>query len=85
MKRLIAVLALSTTFGLAACDRPYADDPEVVEAPMDAPVALPADDAGAPVAAPGVVDTPPDDSTTLPSEKRSSEESVQPGSETLFY
>ena len=85
MKRLIAILALSTAFGVAACNDPNANDSETVEAPMDVPVAPPADEAGAPVAAPSAVDTPPADSTTLPAEKRSSEESVQPESETLFY
>lgn len=85
MKRLIAILALSTAFGLAACDRPYADDPEVAEASMDAPLAPAAEDAGAPAAAPSAVDTRPVDSRTLPAEKRSSEESVQPESETLFF
>ena len=85
MKRLIAFLALSTAFGMAACDGPNSNDPETAEAPMDAPVAPAADDAGAPVADPSAVDAPPTDSTTLPSEKRSSAESVQPESETLFY
>lgn len=85
MKRLIAILALSTAFGAAACGDPNAGDSETADAPMDAPVATAADDAGAPVAAPSAVDAPPADSTTLPSEKRSSEESVQPESETLFF
>ena len=85
MKRLIAILTLSTAFGLAACDDPNAIDSEIAEAPMEAPVAPAADDAGVPVAAPSAVDAPPADSTTMPPEKRSSEESVQPESETLFY
>jgi hypothetical protein len=85
MKRLIAILALSTAFGVAACDDPNANDSEIAETPMDAPVAPAAEDVGAPVAAPGAVDAPPADSTTMPPEKRSSAESVQPESETLFY
>lgn len=85
MKRLIAILTLSTAFGLAACDDPNGNSSEVAEAPMEAPVAPAADDAGVPVAAPSAVDAPPADSTTMPAEKRSSEESVQPESETLFY
>jgi hypothetical protein len=85
MKRLIAILALSTAFGVVACDDPNANDSETAEAPMDAQVAPAADEVGAPVAAPSAVDAPPLDSTSLPSEKRSSEESVQPESETLFY
>ena len=85
MKRLIAILTLSTAFGLAACTDPFANDPEVAEAPIEAPLAPAAEDAGAPVAAPGVSDSPPTDSTTLPPANPSSEESVQPESETLFY
>jgi len=85
MKKLMALLALSAAFGMAACDGPQSNEPEIAEAPMDAPLAPAADDASAPAAAPSAVDTPPADSTTLPSEKRSSEESVRPESETLFY
>lgn len=85
MKRLIAILALTTAFGLTACDGPDSNEPEYADTPMEAPIAPAAEDAGAPVAAPSAVDAPPADSTTLPSEKRSSEESVQPESETLFY
>ncbi len=85
MKRLIALLALTTAFGVAACDGPDSNEPEVADAPMDLPMAPAAEEAGAPAAAPSAVDTPPVDSTTLPSEKRSSEESVRPESETLFY
>lgn len=84
MKRLIAILALTTAFGVAACDDPNDYESEVAEAPMDAPMAPAAEDVGEPVAAPAVT-TPPVDSSTLPSEKRSSEESVRPESETLFY
>lgn len=84
MKRLIAILALSTAFGVAACDDPNAYESEVAEAPMDAPLAPAAEDVSAPVAEPSAVSPPPADST-LPPEKRSSEESVQPQSETLFY
>lgn len=85
MNRLIAILALSTVFGVAACDNPNANDAETAEVPMDAPIVPAAEDAGLPVAAPGATDAPPADSTTLPPEKQSSEESVRPDSETLFY
>ncbi|GLS00092.1 hypothetical protein GCM10007859_00950 [Brevundimonas denitrificans] len=85
MKRLIAILTLSTAFGLAACEDSNDYESETAEAPMEAPVAPPAEDAGVPVAAPSAADAPPADSTTMPPEKRSSEESVQPESETLFY
>lgn len=86
MRRLIALLTLSTALGAAACDDTrYSNEPEFADTPVEAPVAPAAEDAGAPVAAPAATDSPPVDSTTLPSEKRSSEESVQPESETLFY
>ena len=85
MKRLIAILALSTAFGVAACDSPRTDDPEVAEAPMDLPIAPPAEEASEPVAEPSAVSTRPVDASTLPPEKRSSAESVRPESETLFY
>lgn len=84
MKRLIAILALSTAFGVTACDDPSTNDPETAEMPMEVPVAPAAEDAGVPAAAPSAP-APPLDSTTMPAEKRSSEESVQPESETLFY
>lgn len=85
MKRLIAFLTLTTALGLAACEDPASNEPEYGEAPTELPMAPAAEDVGAPAAAPSAVDTPPLDSTTLPSEKRSSEESVKPESETLFY
>jgi hypothetical protein len=85
MKRLIAILTLSTAFGVAACDDSSDYDSDVAEAPMEAPMAPAAEDAGAPVADPNAVSPPPVAPTTLPPEKRSSEESVQPESETLFY
>lgn len=86
MKRLIACLVLTSALAVAACDDPQeSNEPETADAAMAEPVAPAAEDAGVPVAAPSAVDTPPADSTTLPPEKRSSEESVKPESETLFY
>ena len=86
MKRLIACLVLTSALTVAACDDPQAsNEPETADVTMEAPVAPAAEDAGVPVDAPSAVDTPPVDSTTLPPEKRTSEESVKPESETLFY
>ncbi|KQY96625.1 hypothetical protein [Brevundimonas sp. Root1423] len=86
MKRLIACLVLTSALTAAACDDPQAsNEPETADVAMEAPVAPAAEDAGVPVAEPSAVDAPPVDSTTLPPEKRSSEESVKPESETLFY
>lgn len=86
MRRLIAVLILTGALSVAACDDPAgSNDPEFADAATDAPVAPAAEDVEAPVVDPDVVETPPVDTTRLPPEKRSSEESVQPQSETLFY
>ena len=85
MKRLIAVLALSIVSGLAACSDPFANDAAVTDEPLEVPLAPVAEDAGVPAADPGAAEALPADSTTTPAEKLSSEESVQPESETLFY
>lgn len=86
MRRLIAILSLSTALGVAACDEPRtSNEPEFADDPMEAPVAPTAEEVGTPVAAPDAVDRPATDSTTMPPTKRSSAESVQPESETLFY
>lgn len=87
MKRLAALLALTGAFAVSACEdpRPVEDD-AMNEMPVEEPMAPAAED----VAAPTEATTPqapaaPTDSSTLPPEKRTSEESVQPESETLFY
>lgn len=86
MKRTLAVLtAFAAVATLAACDDPEPMD-EMAAPPVETmPDAIAADDAGAETAAPAA-DTPPaPDAGALPADKRSSEESVQPESETLFY
>jgi hypothetical protein len=83
MKRLFALVAIAGAVALTACDDPRPAEPEVLDAPMEEPVAAAAEEVQAPVAAPSATDAPPSD--TLPAEKRTSEESVQPDSETLFY
>jgi cell division septation protein DedD len=86
MKRLIACLVLTSALTVAACSDPQeSNEPETADVTTEAPVAPAAEDAGVPAAAPSAVDTPPADTTTLSPEKRSSEESVKPESETLFY
>lgn len=85
MKRLIACLVLTSALTAAACDDPQqSNEPETADVAMEAPVAPSAEDVAVPTTAPAV-DTPPADSTTLPADRKSSEESVQPESETLFY
>ena len=94
MKSLMIVSALvALAVTVSACDRsasgPPAPDSEAVD--MNAPVAedpnaIPIDDAAtnatSTASTGGAV---PLDDSTLPSTKRSSEESVQPDSETLFF
>lgn len=85
MRRLIALLALTGALAAAACDnRNEANDAETATA-ADAAMAPAAAEVAVPAAAPSAVDAPPIDSTTLPPENQSSEESVKPESETLFY
>ena len=84
MKRLFALAAIASAVALTACDDPRPAEPEVLDMPMEEPVAPAVEEVQAPVAAPSAPDTPPDNSAA-PSEKRTSEESVRPDSETLFY
>lgn len=87
MKRLVALVAAAGALAVAACDDPNdAGDMETYEPPVEAPFAPAVEDAAAPADATAPADQPPaPDPSTLPAEKRSSEESVQPDSETLFY
>ena len=84
MKRLFVLVAMASAVALTACDDPRPAEPEVIDTPIEEPVAPSIEEVQAPVAAPSATDTPPDNSVA-PSEKRTSEESVQPDSETLFY
>lgn len=84
LNRILIGAALCASGFLAACEQPY-NEPEPVEAPVsiEAPAA---ED----VAAPAVAETPaaPVPATpveALPPDQRSSEQTVQPESDTLFY
>lgn len=83
MNRLFALVAIAGAVALTACDDPRPAEPEVMEAPMEDPVAPSIEEVQAPVAAPSATDVP--DNSAQPAEPRSSEESVKPDSETLFY
>lgn len=86
MRRLIAFLALAGALSMTACDnRNSSNEAETADAGIDADMVPAAADTAAPVVETGPAAGPPLDSTTLPPEKRSSEESVKPESETLFY
>lgn len=85
MKRLILLAGSGLALALAGCEEPTSREMEM-SPPMEAPVATPAEDAG--VAATDTTvpaDQPPLDDSRLPPANPSSEESVQPESETLFY
>ena len=84
MKRLFALAAIAGAVALTACDDPRPAEPEVMDAPMEEPVAPAVEEVQPPVAAPPPA-RPPPGNPTPPAEKRSSEESVRPDSETLFY
>ena len=85
MKSLMIAMAIgATTLVLSACDEPYQQQTETAPPPIEAPVAPAATDQTAPVADPTAPTTAPS-TTTLPADERSSEQSVQPESETLFY
>lgn len=89
MKRITIVLAATAlgVLALAGCDDYQARDDDYADAPPIEATAPAAEDSAAPVVAPDVVDptptAPPVD--TLPPEERTSEETVQPESDTLFY
>lgn len=85
MRRMIACLVLTSALTVAACDEPQqSNEPEMADTTVDAPVAPAVEGAAVPVTEPSAEDTAVD-STTLSPEQRSSEESVKPESETLFY
>lgn len=84
MHRLLTAASLTALLALAACDEPRPESYDAVETQPEV-VAPAAEDSAAPVVetAPPPVETPPTDA--LPPESRTSEETVQPDSETLFY
>lgn len=84
MKRLILALALAASAGLAGCDEPRSEQIETAPPPEQAPVAPAAEDMVAP-AADAATSAPATDPSTVPPEQRTSEETVKPESETLFY
>lgn len=87
VKRLLLAAGLSATAALASCDEPRREsDYEAVEIQTEEPTTPAAEDSAAPAVAETTVPTdapPPVD--TLPPEHRTSEQTVQPESDTLFY
>lgn len=79
MKRLMLAAAFGA-LALGACSDPAPEPEETLEPTMEAPIAPVEEVAPVPTTT-----APPTDSTTLPPESRTSEETVKPESETLFY
>lgn len=78
-------VAAGLALGVAACDEPrYDRTPERSDIPEVMVEATPAEDAASP-AAETAPESPPIDASTLPPEERTSEETVRPESETMFY
>jgi hypothetical protein len=86
MKSLIPLTGLVLVLTLSACEEPVSRDAEMAP-PVEVPIASAAEDAGVPAAdATAPTDQPPlPTDGSLPPANPSSEESVQPESETLFY
>lgn len=84
MKFVMVAAAAGTALVLAGCEQPSEPQVETAPPPMEVPVAPAATDQAAPTAATAPANTAPP-ATTLPADQRSSEQSVQPESETLFY
>lgn len=83
-RMLIAVLLASGAL-LSACEEPQVHRSETVTIETETPPAVAAEDVAVPAAAEAPAADAPPPVDTLPPEKRTSEESVQPESETLFY
>lgn len=83
MNRLLLGAALAAAAGLTACDEPQT---QPMEAPAVEDAAPAAEDAAAPVVAESAPEpTPASPVETLPPDQRSSEQTVEPESDTLFY
>ena len=87
VKRLLLAAGLAAATALAACEEPRTEqDYEAVEIQTEEPAAPAAEESAAPAVAEAPVPTeapPPVDA--LPPENRTSEQTVQPESDTLFY
>ena len=84
LNRLLMIAALGAAAAVSACDEPPAEA-ETVEIQVQEPAAPAAEESAAPAVAeaPAAETHAPVD--TLPPEQRTSDQTVQPESDTLFY
>jgi hypothetical protein len=85
MKRLMLLAALGAGLAVSACEEPASPDVETAPLPMEDTVAPSAEDQGVPAADTTAPTEAPPPVDTLPEPPKSSEQTVQPESETLFY
>ena len=85
MRRLILALALGGVAALSACEEYDYENSETMPAPIEAEAAPAVEDVAEPVVETEAPADPVPTEAPLPPEERSSEETVQPESETLFY
>lgn len=84
VKRLLLAASLSAAAFLASCDEPqHYESVEIQTETPAAPEAPAAEDSAAPAVAEVPVDKPPVEA--IPHDERTSEQTVQPESDTLFY
>lgn len=81
MKRLILAAALASTALLSGCEDPAPAESETARPPVEA---VP-EETPPPVVEPEKVEKKSSDASRLPPDARTSEETVKPESETLFY
>ena len=84
LNRLLLIAALGAAAATSACDEPPAEA-ETIELQVQEPVAPAAEDSAAPAVAEAPAAEAPPPVDALPPEHRTSEQTVQPESDTLFY
>lgn len=83
MKSLMMFATAGIALALTGCDEPYREEAEMAPPPMEAPMAPAAPEQGPALdPVPPSTDLPP---TPLSPEDQTSEQTVRPESETLFY
>ncbi|HEY1072813.1 hypothetical protein [Brevundimonas sp.] len=84
LNRLLLIAALGAAAATSACDEPPVET-ESVQVEVQEPAAPAAEESAAPAVAEAPAADAPPPVDTLPPEQRTSEQTVQPESDTLFY